>query len=119
MRTRRPIRRRRSRGSVAPQTYGYSSLPPFSARFPAAMMPSGEAPRICRRINTLRGRANRSWSAGRTAFPTVAGPGFSDEPTHDDDRVREGGPEVDDPPPPLGTPHEFLVGVLPGVGPLH
>src|SRR5215208_3815324 len=65
-----------------------------------------------------RGSANRSWSARRTGFPTIATPGFSDEPPHDDDHVRKGDPEVDDPSPLLGAPHQLLVGVVPGIGPL-
>ena len=43
----------------------------------------------------FRGCADRSWSPGRSAFPTVAHPAFSDQPPHDDDHVRERHPEVD------------------------
>ena len=57
--------------------------------------------------------------AARTTFPTVAGPGFSDEPAYSDDHIREGDPEIDDSIPALGTPHEFLVSVIPGVRSLH
>src|SRR3954447_6282266 len=67
----------------------------------------------------LRGRANRSGSAIRSTLPTVVGPGFSDEPPHDDDHVREGDPEVYDSPFPLSAPHQLLVGVGPGVGSFH
>src|SRR5215204_4920230 len=67
----------------------------------------------------FRGRANRSWSTRRAAFPMITSPRFSDEPTHDDDHVGEGHPEVYNPPFPLGAPHQLLVGVLPGVGALH
>src|SRR5687768_2105597 len=67
MRTRRPIRRRRSRGSVAPQTYGYISLPPFSARFSAAMMPSGEQT-VARRLAAAAQPPLRL--AGETTSPT-------------------------------------------------
>ena len=39
----------------------------------------------------LRASANRSWSAPRSPLPAaVVGPGFSDEPSHDDDHVGEG-----------------------------
>src|SRR5215218_8441108 len=67
----------------------------------------------------LRGRANRSRSARRAALPTIPSPGFSNESAHDDDRVREGDPEVDDLPSPLRAPHQLLVSVIPGVGSLH
>src|SRR5919107_3853215 len=60
---------------------------------------------------------NRSWSACGTGLPAVATPGFSDEPSHDDDRVGEGDPEVHDSPFSLCAPHELLVGVAPRVGP--
>ncbi len=66
----------------------------------------------------LRGCAHGSRSARRAALPPVASPGFSDEPAHDD-RVREGRPEVDDHSSPLGTPHQLLVSVMPGVRALH
>src|SRR5215216_3479835 len=64
----------------------------------------------------LRACANRSWSAIRSALPTVVGPGFSDEPPHDNDHVGKGDPEVDHSPFPLGAPHQLLVGVAPRVG---
>src|SRR3954447_5909388 len=67
----------------------------------------------------LRGRANRLWSAGGSALPTVANPALSDEPPNYYDYVRERDPEVYDPILPLGTPHQFLVGVVPRVRPLH
>src|SRR5215217_9052522 len=57
----------------------------------------------------FRGRANRSWSTRRAAFPTITSPSFSDQPTHDDDHVGEGYPEVYNPPFPLGAPHQLLV----------
>src|SRR5918911_3093199 len=60
---------------------------------------------------------NRSWSACGTGLPAVATLGFLDEPSHDDDRVGEGDPEVHDSPFPLCAPHELLVGVAPRVGP--
>ena len=65
---------------------------------------------------TLRACANSSWAAIRSSLPTVVPPRFSDEPSHDDDRVGEGDPEVDHSPYPLGAPHELLVRVLPGIG---
>src|SRR5215211_9023751 len=68
---------------------------------------------------TLRGRANRLWFAGGSALPAVANPALSDEPSNHYDHVRERDPEVYDPILPLGTPHQFLVGVVPGVRPLH
>src|ERR671914_1249650 len=53
-------------------------------------------------------------------LPAVVAPGFSDEPSHDDDHLREGNPEGDDSTLTLRTPSELLVGVVPGVnGPLH
>ena len=70
-------------------------------------------------IIALRGRANRSRSARRAALPTILSPGFSNESAHDDDRVREGDPEVDDLPSPLCAPHQLLVSVIPGVGSLY
>src|SRR5215204_2853485 len=72
-----------------------------------------------RSAERLRGCADRSWSAGRSAFPTVAYPTFPDEPAHDDDHLREGYPEIDHPPPTLCTPHKLLMGVMPGTRPLH
>src|SRR5215218_2861166 len=74
---------------------------------------------ITNTIWQLRGRANRSRSARRAALPTILSPGFSNESAHDDDRVREGDPEVDDLPSPLCAPHQLLVSVIPGVGSLH
>src|SRR5215212_6643706 len=67
----------------------------------------------------LRGRANRSRSAGGSGLPAVTSPGFSDEPPDDDDHLRKRDPEVDHPPPPFGAPDQLLVGVMPGVRPLH
>src|SRR5215208_4079810 len=69
--------------------------------------------------NSLTACANRSWSAGGSTLPVVTSPGFSEEPAHDDDHVRESDPEVDHPPFPLGTPHQLFVSVLPGVRTLH
>jgi len=66
-------------------------------------------------VRQVRACANRSWSAIRSALPTVVNPRFSDEPPHDDDRVRQGDPEVYDSLFPLGAPHELLVRVLPGL----
>src|SRR3954471_14239875 len=56
----------------------------------------------------LRGRANRLWSAGGSALPTVANPALSDEPPNYYDYVRERDPEVYDPILPLGTHTNFL-----------
>jgi hypothetical protein len=67
----------------------------------------------------LRGSADRSWLSGRTTVPAVASPPFPDEPTHDDDHLREGHPEIDYPFSPLRAPHQLLVGVVPGARPLH
>jgi len=66
----------------------------------------------------LRACADRSWSARRSALPSVANPALSDQPPHDDHHIRERHPEVDHPPYPLRTPHQLLVGVVPRVGPL-
>jgi hypothetical protein len=63
----------------------------------------------------LRGSANRLRSAARSALPAVVSPGFSIEPPHDDDHLGEGDPEVNDRLTPFGTPHELLVGIIPGV----
>ena len=35
----------------------------------------------------LRTCANRSWPSGGSGLPTVTNPGFSDEPSYDDDHV--------------------------------
>src|SRR5215208_1336870 len=67
----------------------------------------------------LRGRADRSWSASRPPLPTVAHPTLSDQPPHCDHHHRERHPEIDDPPHPLGAPHQLLVGVVPRGCPLH
>src|SRR5215210_77437 len=67
----------------------------------------------------LRGCADRSWPSGRTTFPTIASPSLPDEPPDDDDHIREGHPKVHHPSLPLRAPHELLVGVVPGAGPLH
>ncbi len=66
----------------------------------------------------VRGCADRSWSAGRSAFPSVAHPAFSDKPPHDDYHVRERHPEIDHSSFSLRTPHQLLVGVVPRIGPL-
>src|SRR5215213_8466158 len=66
----------------------------------------------------LRGCADRSWSAVRSAFPSVAHPAFSNQPPHDDHHLRERHPEIDHPPYPLRTPHQFLMRVMPRVRPL-
>jgi thioredoxin reductase (NADPH) len=58
----------------------------------------------------LRGCADRSWLPGRSAFPTVAHPAFSDQPPHDDDHLRERHPEIDHPPHALRAPCQLLVG---------
>jgi hypothetical protein len=62
---------------------------------------------------------NGSWSTVRSGLPTVASPGFPNEPPHDDDYVRESDPEVDDSPFSLGAPHQLLVGIALGVGSFH
>src|SRR5918994_2280378 len=67
----------------------------------------------------LRACANRSWLSGGSALPTVTNPAFPDKPSHHDDHVGEGDPEVYDPTLPLGTPHKLLMGVVPRVRPLH
>src|SRR5215210_8631621 len=67
----------------------------------------------------LRASANRLRSAERSSLPAVANPSFSNESPYDDDHLREGQPEGDDSPPTLGTPHQLLVGILPGVGTLY
>src|SRR5215216_2713986 len=67
---------------------------------------------------SLRGCADRSWSAVRSAFPSVAHPAFSNQPPHDDHHLRERHPEIDHPPYPLRTPHQFLMRVMPRVRPL-
>src|SRR5215211_5441051 len=66
----------------------------------------------------LRGCADRSRSAGRSAFPSVVHPAFSNQPPHDDHHLRERHPEIDHPPYPLRTPQQFLVRVMPRVRPL-
>src|SRR5215216_3234878 len=67
-------------------------------------------------LGSLRARTNRSWAAGGKGLPAIAGPGFSNEPSHDDDRVGKGHPEVDDSPFPLGAPHKLLMGIAPRIG---
>src|SRR5215203_4815049 len=67
----------------------------------------------------LRGCADRSWLPGRSAFPTVAHPAFSDQPPHDDDHLRERHPEIDHPSHALRAPHKLLVGVVPKICPFH
>jgi len=62
----------------------------------------------------LRASATRLGSASRPTLPTVVSPAASDEPTHDDDHLGEGYPEIDDSPPALGASHQLLVGVMPG-----
>ncbi len=46
-----------------------------------------------------------SWPATGSTLPTVASPGFSDEPACGDDHLGEDDPEVDDPVRALGTPN--------------
>src|SRR5215217_177088 len=67
-------------------------------------------------LGSLRARTNRSWAAGGKGLPAIAGPGFSNEPSHDDDRVGKGHPEVDDSPFPLGAPHKLLMGIATRIG---
>src|SRR5215218_8117573 len=70
--------------------------------------------------NFRRVCADRSRSAGRSALPAEANPGFSDEPAHDDDHTGEGDPEVNDPSAPLSTPHKsFLWALCHRTRPLH
>src|SRR5215218_5018301 len=71
------------------------------------------------RTTHIRGSANRLWLAARTTLPTVANPAASDEPSYDDDYLREGHPEVYDSPHPLGAPHQLLMSIVPGVGAFH
>src|SRR5215203_4979612 len=47
----------------------------------------------------LRGCADRSWLPGRSTFPTVAHPAFSDQPPESDDHLRKRHREIDHPPP--------------------
>ena len=70
---------------------------------------------LSRDIVNLEFSGERSRAASGSAFPAVATPSFSDEPSYDNDHVGESYPEVDDPPLPLGTPEELLVGVVPGI----
>src|SRR5215210_3656501 len=70
-------------------------------------------------IRRLRGSANRLWLAARTPLPTVVNPAPSDEPTHDDDYLGEGHPEVYDSPHSLGAPHKLLMSIVPGVSAFH
>src|SRR5215210_4536060 len=70
-------------------------------------------------IESLRGSANRLWLAARTPLPTVVNPAPSDEPTHDDDYLGEGHPEVYDSPHSLGAPHKLLMSIVPGVSAFH
>src|SRR5215212_3234537 len=67
----------------------------------------------------LRACADRSWPTRRSAFPTVAAPGFPDQSTHYDHHVGEGNPDVDHPLHPRRTPHQLLVGVVPRTRTLH
>ena len=73
---------------------------------------------VCALSEQIRACADRSWSAVRSALPSVAHPALSAHPPHDDHHIRERHPEVDRPPYPLRTPHQLLVGVVPRVGPL-
>src|SRR5687768_6642199 len=67
----------------------------------------------------LRETANRLRSSRGASFPAVAHPTLPNEPTHDDDHLREGHPEVNHPSPALRAPHQLLMGVLPRVGALY
>ena len=63
----------------------------------------------------LRASANRLGLALRSSLPAVENPSFSNESPYDDDHLREGHPEGDDPLPTLGTPHQLLMSVMPRV----
>src|SRR5215217_2228218 len=92
---------------------------PARSRLDMHLANFGETPeRELRQNGVLRGCADRSWSAGRTAFPSVVHPAFSNQPPHDDHHLRERHPEIDHPPYPLRTPHQFLMRVMPRVRPL-
>src|SRR5215204_4415319 len=71
------------------------------------------------RLPRLRASVNRSWSSLMSSLPAVSNPAFSDEPPYDYDHVREGHPEIDHPSLTFRTPHQLLVGVVPGIGPLY
>ena len=43
----------------------------------------------------LKASANRSYLARRSNLPKIAVPGFSHQPPHEEDHVRESHPEVD------------------------
>src|SRR5215208_5026687 len=60
----------------------------------------------------LRGSANRLWLAARPTLPEVVNPAPSDEPSYDDDYLREGHPEVDDPSFPLRVHHTSFLWAL-------
>src|SRR5215207_115410 len=96
--------------SRKPMTPGTTSATHGVLRLPVTESNLGKYPA------RLRACANRSRSSGRSVFPAVVNPGFSDQSPHNDDRVGKGDPEVDDLPLALGTPQELSVGITPGVG---
>jgi hypothetical protein len=74
-----------------------TSIYPFPKMLPDRALGTGASSRKLLQTASaggLRACANRSWSAGRPALPAVVGPGFTDEPLHDDDRIGKGDPEV-------------------------
>src|SRR5215212_2941650 len=86
---------------------------------PGALVPPLAIMAFMPPLKPLRACADRSWPTRRSAFPTVAAPGFPDQSPHYDYHVGEGNPEVDHPPHPLRTPHQLLVGVVPRTRTLH
>ena len=62
--------------------------------------------------DSLRACADRSWAPGRTTFPTVASPALPDEPSHDDDHLREGHPEINITRPRLSVHHTSFLWAL-------
>src|SRR5215208_2307566 len=94
-------------------------MPPVVRRSPSPLSLGPEPAALGNLSGVLRGSANRLWLAARPTLPAVVNPAPSDEPSYDDDYLREGHPEVDDPSFPLRTPHQLLVGVVPGIGSLH
>jgi hypothetical protein len=69
---------------------------------------------------SIRDRADRSWPSGGSRVPAVAGPGFSDESSGDDDRGGEGDVCVDHLGSDFGADLEFPEpSGVPGVGAFH
>src|SRR5215212_3560837 len=102
--------------------FALSPFPPprtSSAARPTKTTKISNSPATTILLKRLRACADRSWPTRRSAFPTVAAPGFPDQSPHYDHHVGEGNPEVDHPPHPLRTPHQLLVGVVPRTRTLH